>query len=69
MAKNSSRSMSADMYQGTIDGVVKSLMPDRGGSPEVKALHERALSLQAQYSISDHLHSYLNGCMCSDCRS
>lgn len=67
MAYNLSRSMNADLQAGIIDGSVKNLSPDRGGTVEVQAVHERALSLQAQYSISDHMQAYLNGCGCSLC--
>lgn len=67
MAVNNSRSMNADLQEGLLDGRVKTLTPDRGGSPEVQFVHERALSLQAQYSISDHMHSFAMGCQCAQC--
>lgn len=67
MAINDFRSMNADLQQGLVDGRIKSLAPDRGGSVEVQFVHERALGLQAQYSISDHMHSFATGCQCAEC--
>jgi len=67
MAINNSRSMNADLQQGLIDGLVKTLTPDRGGTVEVQHVHERALALQSQYSVSDHMHSYAMGCQCAEC--
>lgn len=67
MAINDSRSMNADLQEGLLDGRVKTLSPDRGGTVEVQNVHERALALQAQYSISDHMHSFAMGCQCAQC--
>lgn len=67
MAVNNSRSMNADLRQGLLDGREKALTPDRGGSVEVNHVHDRALSLQAQYGISEHMHSYAMGCQCGQC--
>jgi hypothetical protein len=35
MAVNDSRSMNADMQQGTVDSTYISIAPDRGGNPDV----------------------------------
>lgn len=67
MAVNDSRSMNADLQEGLLDGRLKSLTPDRGGTVEVNFVHDRAMGLQAQYSISDHMHSYAMGCQCAQC--
>lgn len=67
MAVNDSRSMNADLQQGLLDGRLKTLTPDRGGSVEVQNVHDRALALQAQYSISDHMQSFAMGCQCAQC--
>lgn len=67
MAVNNTRSMNADLQQGLADGQIKTLTPDRGGTVEVQAVHERAISLQSQYSISDHMHAFAQGCQCAEC--
>lgn len=54
MAVNTSRSMNADLQQGTVDGLRKNLTPDRGGEVEEGAALTRAADLQPQYGITDN---------------
>ena len=53
MAINSSRSMNADLQQGTVDGRLKNLTPDRSAT-ETAAVDKRAAELQPQYGLTDN---------------
>lgn len=68
MAINSARSMNDDLYQGSNDGMTKSLTPDRGGIVDLSNVVDRAGKLQAQYSITGFNKSFCQGtCSCGYC--
>lgn len=63
MAANFSRSMNADLFLGSqVDGRMKTLYPNRGGSVEDSRLVERAKDLQEQYAVAHMGYSYAESC-------
>lgn len=68
MAVNNFRSMNADLILGSqVDGQIKVLDPDRGGSVEYDFVTDRADHLQPQYNIAHNFHTYAEYCTCSYC--
>jgi hypothetical protein len=65
MTVNASRSMNADLNSGLRDGRYKSVVPERGGEPEMDKPVTRASELQKQYNVTDMLRGvHVEGCGC-----
>lgn len=62
------RSMNQDLHQGSVDGLYKSISPDRGGVVELEDIHNRAGLLPPQYGVSDYQKGvHGSNCGCGYC--
>ena len=66
--KIENRSMNKDLQQGVMDGLYKSVYPNRGGVVETVEPASRASILPPQYGMTDYSKGiHPEGCACSYC--